>query len=139
MGGETEKITINLNPVDLGKIELLVDQGFFSNRTDLIRTAIRNEIAKHEDIVNQAVTGTVGGVSTKGVKLSMGVWVYTRRDLEQLRDLGEKIKIDVVGMLALTKGVTPELARQTIESIRVFGSFRASKEVKEALADRIAT
>jgi len=132
MGGETEKITINLNPVDLGKIELLVDQGFFSNRTDLIRTAIRNEIAKHEDIVTQAAT-------RKGLHLSVGVQIYSRRDLEKLRDRGEKMKIDIVGMLALTKGVTPELARQTIESIRVFGSFRASKEVKDALADRIVT
>jgi Arc/MetJ-type ribon-helix-helix transcriptional regulator len=125
---DTEKITINLSVVDLGKIDLLVEQGFFSSRTDLIRTAIREKLAGYDDAVKKEVNTRSMGV---------GVFVIDRRELEELRKKGLQTEISVVGMAVIGKDVPAELARATIKSVRVFGVLRASKEVEQALADRI--
>ena len=125
---ETEKITINLGPVDLGQIDLLVREGFYSNRTDFIRTAIRNQLATHADTVRQTVARQT---------LVLGVQHFTRRDLEVVRDAGERLRIEVLGLASIADDVSPELALETIESVIVLGAFRASPAVKRALADRI--
>jgi len=132
MGGwkmaDTEKITINLSVVDLGHVDLLVEQGLYSSRSDLIRTAIRNQLNTHGEVVQQAVVRKA---------LALGVLVYDHRDLEAKLDKGEMLDIRIVGMVVLSKSITPELARQAIRSIQVYGVLRASPEVKDALADRM--
>jgi Arc/MetJ-type ribon-helix-helix transcriptional regulator len=125
---ETEKITINLGPVDLGQIDLLVREGFYSNRTDFIRTAIRNQLATHAEAVRQTVARQT---------LVLGVQHFSRRDLEAVRDAGERLRIEVLGLASIADDVSPELALETIESVIVLGAFRASPAVKRALADRI--
>lgn len=125
---DTEKITINLSVVDLGQIDLLVEEGFYSSRTDFIRTAIRNQVNLHGDAVRQSITRNT---------MALGAVIYNRADLEKLRAKGEKVKIRVVGLLTLASDVTPELARETIESLKVMGVFHASEVVKTALTDRI--
>ncbi len=125
---DTEKITINLGAVDLGKIDLLVDQGLYSNRTDLIRTAIRNQLDRHADVVQQMVSRR---------EMTVGVMVLCAKDLEERRHRGGKLRLAVVGMLVFTTDVTGDLARETIESIELFGPLRASREVREALAGRV--
>ncbi|MDN7131811.1 CopG family transcriptional regulator [Halomonas sp. MC140] len=124
----SEKITINLGVVDLGQIDLLVQEGFYSNRTDLIRTAIRNQLATHADVVKETV-------SRKAFVL--GLEHYSRIDLEALQSAGETLQIQVLGMASIADDVTPELARDTIESVVVLGALHASAAVKAALADRI--
>lgn len=126
--GETEKITINLGLVDLGQIDLLVQQGFYSNRTDFIRTAIRNQLASHAETVKQTVARK---------RMVLGLEHYTRRDLEAVRASGEKLQIQVLGLASIADDVSPELALQTIDSIEVLGAFRASPEVRAALAGRL--
>lgn len=125
---DTEKITINLSVVDLGQVDLLVEQGFYSNRSDLIRTAIRNQLNAHAEAVQQTVVRK---------ELAIGVLGYSRADLEVKRANGEKLDIRAVGMVHIADNVTPELARGTIQSLRVYGVLRASAAVKDALADRI--
>jgi Arc/MetJ-type ribon-helix-helix transcriptional regulator len=125
---EAEKITINMNVVDLGKVDLLVEEGFYSNRTDFIRTAIRNQLSRHEDDVRHSVTRRA---------ILIGVLHYDRAELEEIKASGEMLTISAVGLLSIGTDVTPELALQTIQSVKVIGVFRASKSVKEALADRI--
>lgn len=125
---DTEKITINLGTVDLGQIDLLVERGFYSNRTDFIRMAIRNQISSHSDEIKQAASHW---------QLVIGSTHYDRDDLEGIREKGEVLRIGVVGSLVLEDDITPELALATIKSIRVLGSLRAGEEVKEALADRL--
>lgn len=125
---ETEKITINLSVVDLGKIDLLVDQGFYSTRTDVIRTAIRNQLDTH----TRELTETIDRQA-----MAIGVLAYSKSELEKKRAKNEMLNINMVGMLFLHNDITPELALATIKRIRLFGTFKASKEVKEALADRI--
>ena len=125
---ELEKITINMSPVDLGQIDLLVQEGFYQNRTDFIRTAIRNQLGVHADAVRQTVARKT---------LVLGVQHYTRRELEAVRDAGERLEIKVLGLASIAEDVPPELAAETIESITVLGAFRASPEVKAALAGRI--
>ena len=125
---ETEKITINVSVVDLGKIDLLVKEGFFQNRTDFIRNALRIQLDRHEATVQNVVVRNAFGV---------GVFGCSRKDLENSLNRGERQSFKVVGMMFIENDVTPELADQTIESIRVHGSFRASKAVKEVLRDRI--
>ena len=127
---ETEKITINLGPVDLGQIDLLVQEGFYSNRTDFIRTAIRNQLSTHAEAVRQTVARRT---------LVLGLESYTRRDLERVREAGEKLEIRVLGLATIADDVGPELALETIESIVVLGALRASPAVKAALRDRIQT
>src|SRR5262245_9875491 len=124
---EMEKLTINLTPVDVGQIELLVEHGFYSNRAEFIRVAIRDQLAKHVDTVREATT-------RQG--LTVGAAFYTRPMLEARRATGEGLAIRVVGILSIAADVEPDLARETIESVMVRGIFKASKEVKEALADR---
>ena len=126
--GETEKLTINLGVVDLGQVDLLVQEGFYSNRTDLIRTAIRNQLSVHADEVKKTVTRRA---------LTVGLQHWTRSDLERVRAAGETLRIQVVGLARIADDVTPELARATIQSIEVLGAFQASAEVRRALADRI--
>jgi len=125
---ETEKITINLGYVDLGHIDLLVQEGFYSNRTDFIRTAIRNQLERHGDAVRQSVARH---------RLDLGLHHYTRRDLEQVRASGETLHIQVLGLAVIANDVPPELARDTIASIHVLGALQASPAVKAALGDRI--
>jgi Arc/MetJ-type ribon-helix-helix transcriptional regulator len=125
---ETEKITINLGLVDLGQVDLLVQEGFYSNRTDFIRTAIRNQLATHADDVRQTVARKM---------LVLGLEHYTRRDLEAVREAGETLEIRVLGLASIDDDVSPELARETISSLVVLGALRASPVVKSALKDRI--
>src|ERR687886_3035829 len=125
---KTEKITINLGLVDLGQIDLLVREGFYSNRTDFIRTAIRNQLATHAEEVRQTVARKT---------LVLGLEHYSRRDLEAVREAGETLEIRVLGLASIDDDVSPELALATIDSIEVLGALRASPAVKAALADRI--
>ena len=127
-GGESEKITINLGPVDLGQIDLLVEEGFYSNRTDLIRTAIRNQLTVHAQVVQESVTRRA---------LVLGLQHFTKRDLEAVRAAHERLTIQVLGLASIATDVSPELALATIESVSVLGAFHASPAVKTALADRI--
>ncbi|MDQ4127190.1 MAG: CopG family transcriptional regulator [Actinomycetota bacterium] len=127
---ETEKITINLGLVDLGQIDLLVQEGFYSNRTDFIRTAIRNQLATHAEVVRQTVARKT---------LVLGLENYTRRDLEAVRASGESLAIKVLGLATIADDVSPELALETIDSIAVLGALRASPAVKSALKDRISS
>lgn len=127
--GDTEKITINLGYVDLGRIDLLVSEGFFSNRSDFIRTAIRNQLANHSGAVEQSVIRRT---------LEMGLRRYSRRDLEAVKAAGERLRIRVLGLATIDDDVPPDLALATIESITVLGALQASSTVKTALADRIA-
>jgi Arc/MetJ-type ribon-helix-helix transcriptional regulator len=128
-GGETEKITINLSPIDLGQIDLLVEEGFYSNRTDLIRNAIRNQLAIHAQVVQATVTRRA---------LVLGLQHFSKRDLEATLAANERLNIQVLGLASIATDVTPELALATIESIVVLGAFHASPAVKAALADRVS-
>ena len=125
---DTEKITINMSAVDLGKVDLLVQEGLYSNRTDFIRTAIRNLLDKHSLEIQQSVTRH---------SYSIGALIYDKSDLEKLRTEGEKINLTLVGFLHLTSDIPPELALEVIESIEVRGVFHASEALKAALAERI--
>ena len=125
---ESEKITINLGYVDLGHIDLLVREGFYSNRTDMIRTAIRNQLARHADAVKQTIVRQT---------LEIGLRHYSREDLEAVKAAGEMLSIKVVGLAIIADDVPPELACSSIEAINVLGALQASKAVKTALADRI--
>jgi Arc/MetJ-type ribon-helix-helix transcriptional regulator len=123
-----EKITINLGYVDLGQIDLLVQEGFYSNRTDLIRTAIRNQLAAHADAVKQAVARKT---------LVLGIQHFSAEDLRAVRDAGQRLQIRVLGLASIAHDVTPELALASIESVVVLGALHASTAVKAALAGRI--
>ena len=125
---DSEKLTINLGFVDLGSIDLLVRDGFYSNRSDFIRTAIRNQLATHADAAKQAASR---------LTLELGLRTFARQDLEAVRAAGERLKIRVLGLAVIADDVTPDLAKATIESITVLGALHAPPEVKTALADRL--
>ena len=127
-GDTTEKITINLGVVDLGQIDLLVQEGFYSNRTDLIRTAIRNQLATHAQVVRETVVRK---------SFVLGLQHYTRSDLQAVQAAGQTLQIQVLGLASIAEDVSPELARATIDSVVVLGALHASAAVKAALADRI--
>jgi Arc/MetJ-type ribon-helix-helix transcriptional regulator len=125
---DLEKITVNMSVVDLGQVDLLVEEGMYSNRADFIRTAIRNQLNTHNEVVKQSVTRRT---------MVIGVVDYAAKDLERYRATGEMIEMNIVGMLIIHKDVTPELARATIQSIKVFGVLSIDTALKEALGDRI--
>ena len=125
---DSEKITINLGLIDLGQIDLLVNEGFYSNRTDLIRTAIRNQLNTHAEVVKQTVARR---------SLVLGMHHYSKASLEAAQLAGERLQIQVLGMASIASDVSAELALATIESIFVLGSLHASSEVRTALANRI--
>jgi Arc/MetJ-type ribon-helix-helix transcriptional regulator len=127
---KSEKITINVGLVDLGQIDLLVDEGFYANRTDFIRTAIRRQLDSRADAVN----GTVARRA-----LILGTQHVRRRDLEELRDAGQTVELRVLGLATIANDVSPELALATIASVEVLGAFRAPRAVKAALATRTST
>lgn len=127
-GSTSEKITINLGVIDLGQIDLLVQEGFYSNRTDLIRTAIRNQLSTHAEVVRETVARKT---------FVLGMQHYSRSDLEAVQAAGEKLQIQVLGLASIAEDVSPELARATIDSVVVLGALQASAAVKAALADRI--
>jgi Arc/MetJ-type ribon-helix-helix transcriptional regulator len=126
--GETEKITVNLGYVDLGHVDLMVQEGFYSNRTDFIRTAIRNQLERHAEVVKQSVSRQ---------SLGLGLRHYSCEDLEAARAAGQMLHIQVLGLASIAPDVTPELARATIASVAVLGALHASAAVKAALADRM--
>ncbi|MGO4677184.1 CopG family transcriptional regulator [Bosea sp. 2YAB26] len=126
---DSEKLTLNLGFVDLGRIDLLVRDGFYSNRSDFIRTAVRNQLATHADVAAQATTR---------LSLELGLRVFTRRDLEAAKAAGERLEIRVLGLAVIEADVSPDLARETIASLTVLGALHAAPEIKAALADRLA-
>ena len=125
---DSEKITINLGLVDLGKVDLMVQEGFYSSRTDFIRTAIRNHLASHEGALQQAITRKT---------LALGLMDFSRADLEGVKKSGKRLRIQVVGLARIAEDVPPALALATIESVSVLGAFHASAAVRAALKDRI--
>lgn len=125
---ETEKITINMSAVDLGKVDLLVQEGLYSNRTDFIRTAIRNQLDKHNLEIQQSVTRN---------SYVIGVLLYNRADLEKFKARGEKLDLKLIGYLILDNDISPELASEVIASIKLRGLIQASEAVKAVLADRM--
>src|SRR5690606_19097248 len=125
---ETEKVTINLGLIDLGQIDLLVQEGFYSNRTDLIRTAIRNQLSTHAEAVKQTVSRK---------SLVLGLQHYSRADLEAVQAAGQRLQIQILGLAIIDSDVSPALAVATIDSVTVLGALRASSKVKTALAGRI--
>ncbi|MCW2273810.1 CopG family transcriptional regulator [Rhodoblastus acidophilus] len=125
---DSEKITINLGYVDLGQIDLLVKEGFYSNRTDFIRTAIRNQIDRHTDALKQSVARH---------QLDLGLRRFGRQELEAARAAGQMLHIQVLGLATIDPDVSPELARETIGSLKVLGALQASPDVKAALRDRL--
>ncbi|GEP07902.1 CopG family transcriptional regulator [Methylobacterium oxalidis] len=128
-GADSEKITVNLGFVDLGRVDLMVRDGFYANRADFIRTAVRNQLERQDEAVRQSVARR---------QLSLGLTHYTRQDLEAARDAGAPLHIQVLGLASIAEDVTPELARASIASVEVLGAFQASPAVKAALADRTA-
>ena len=126
--GETEKMTVNVGVVDLGHVDLLVQEGFYANRSDLMRTALRNQLALHADAVKQTVARRT---------LTVGLQHFSRADLETVVSAGQRLQVQVVGLARIAPDVTPELARAAIESVTVLGAFQASPAVRRALADRI--
>ncbi|WP_113910600.1 CopG family transcriptional regulator [Roseovarius dicentrarchi] len=125
---DSEKITINLGYVDLGRIDLLVQEGFYSNRSDFIRTAIRNQLDSHVEVVSKTIERHT---------MELGLRDYTAADLDALQRAGEVLHVKVVGLARIAPDVTPELALATIGSITVLGALQASPEIKKALAGRI--
>lgn len=125
---DSEKITVNLGFVDLGRIDLMVRDGFYANRADFIRTAVRNQLERQADAVRQSVDRR---------QLTLGLSHYSKQDLEAARDAGTPLHIQVLGLASIAEDVTPELAREAIVSVQVLGAFQASPAVKSALADRI--
>ena len=126
--GETEKMTINVGVVDLGQVDLLVQEGFYSNRSDLVRTALRNQLALHADVLKQTVARRT---------LTVGLQHYGRADLERVVAAGQRLQVQVVGLARIGDDVTPELARAAIESVTVLGAFQAPADVRRALSDRL--
>ena len=126
---ESEKLTINLGFVDLGRIDLLVRDGFYSNRSDFIRTAIRNQLVTHSEVATQA---------THRLSLELGLRTFTRADLEAVAANNERLDIRVLGLAIIADDVTPALACNTIASLTVLGALHASSEIKAALSDRIS-
>ncbi len=127
-GGETEKITINLGFVDLGRVDLLVQDGFYSNRSDFIRTAIRNQLATHAPELARSIERQT---------LEVGLRDFGAAELESLRARGETLRVRVLGLARIAPDVTPDLACATIASLTVLGALQASPEVRRALADRL--
>ncbi|CUH11677.1 hypothetical protein JSE7799_00189 [Jannaschia seosinensis] len=125
---DSEKITINLGFVDLGRIDLLVKEGFYSNRSDFIRTAIRRQLDTHGEAVEKSIERHT---------MELGLRDYGRTELEQLRANGEVLHVKVVGLARIASDVSPDLARATIGSITVLGALQAPADIKKALADRI--
>jgi Arc/MetJ-type ribon-helix-helix transcriptional regulator len=126
--GETEKMTVNVGVVDLGQVDLLVQEGFYSNRSDLMRTALRNQLALHADAVRQTVARRT---------LTVGLQHYSREDLERAAASGQPLRVQVVGLARIAEDVTPALALAAIESVTVLGAFQATPAVRRALSGRI--
>jgi Arc/MetJ-type ribon-helix-helix transcriptional regulator len=125
---DSEKVTINVGFVDLGHIDLLVKEGFYSNRTDFIRTAMRSQLERYSDVIRR-------GIDRK--TLDLGLRHYSRDDLEAVRSAKQTVRINVLGLASIAADVTPELARATIASVTVLGALHASRDVRAALADRM--
>lgn len=124
---DSEKITINLGFVDLGHVDLMVAEGFYSNRTDFIRTAIRNQLGTHSEAVRQVVARKM---------LVLGLQHFSADDLRALQAARQTLQIRVLGLVTIAPDVTPELALATIDSLEVLGALQASPAVKAALANR---
>jgi Arc/MetJ-type ribon-helix-helix transcriptional regulator len=126
--GETEKMTVNVGVVDLGQVDLLVQEGFYSNRSDLIRTALRNQLAVHADALKQTVARRT---------LTVGLQHFSRADLEQAVAAGQALEVQVVGLARIADDVPADLAQAAIRSVTVLGAFQASPAVRKALSGRI--
>ena len=127
---DSDKVTVNVGLVDLAQVDLLVEEGFYSNRTDLVRTAIRNLLTQHADVIRQTVVRK---------RYVMGLYRYSVQELEQVVTDGQQLEIHVLGLAVIEDNVTPELARNAIASIQVLGAFVAPPAVRAALADRTLT
>ena len=124
---ETEKVCINLPAAELGKIDVLVAEGLFASRTDLIRSGIRSILDVHDDAVRRVAR----------TEARIGYQLLMRSELEAARNSRQKLTLFVVGVLRIQGSVTPDLADATIDRIRIFGTVRGPAEVLTRLEDRI--
>lgn len=127
---DSDKVTVNVGLVDLAQVDLLVAEGFYSNRTDFVRTAIRNQLQQHADAIRQTVVRK---------RFVLGQYRYARKELEQVVADGQRLDVHVLGLAVIEDDVPPELASAAIATIQVLGAFIASPAVRQALADRIHT
>ena len=126
-----EKITVNLPVVDLGKIDYLVEQGFYNTRTEFIRTSIKSEIDKNSFAINRVIQVED---SKEGTFFSVGVISLNKSDLERYVTKNKKVAIFVMGMCFIGKNVTVELASKTIKSFKVYGIKKGPKDVMDYLS-----
>ncbi|MCL6443001.1 MAG: CopG family transcriptional regulator [Alicyclobacillus sp.] len=124
---DLEKVTVNLGVVDLGQIDLLIEQGFYSNRTDFIKTAVRNQLVVHGDQVRETITKR---------QFSMGITHYGRRELERALSDGKRLNLKVIGMLVLGDDISPDLADQAIDTVEIYGVVIASRAIKRILSTK---
>ncbi|NNG23470.1 CopG family transcriptional regulator [Telluria aromaticivorans] len=127
---DSDKVTVNVGLVDLAQMDLLVNEGFYSNRTDFVRTAIRNQLQVHAESIRQTVVRK---------RYVLGQHRYSRRELEEVIASGQRLEIHVLGLAVIEDDVTPELADQAIASVQVLGAFIAAPATRQVLADRIHT
>jgi Arc/MetJ-type ribon-helix-helix transcriptional regulator len=125
----TEKITININTIDLGHIDLLVNEGYYATRTEFIKTAVKKQLDRHEEDTKKLIEQKA---KHGDYELSIGVGGFTKSELERIIQKKEaKIKMIFIGLFITPKDVTLELLEQAVESIKVYGVCRCSQEIKD--------
>lgn len=121
---DTEKITINLGFVDLGRIDLLVREGFYASRSDLIRAAIRAQLDRHDSAVAPTIVRD---------DFVMGLRDVTLAELQGMADANQVLDLRVIGLARFASDIPAELVASTIRSIEVLGTIQASAGVRKVL------
>jgi len=131
----TEKATINIGIMELAQIDLLVENMIYTNRSDFIRTAIRNQLEMHKSDIERLYLQTKANSFEPESQVQGGIGIYRLRKaaLSDAMKSNKKLHIMVMGILLIDKDISPELFEATVESIKIYGKIQAQKSILELI------
>ena len=130
MDGNSEKVSVNMNVGTLSQIDVLVDLGYYSNRSDFINQAVRQAIDQKQSIIEN---------ETSKQRESNGDWftgvcVITKDQLLIAKEKGKKLKIRGYGVVVIDNKLD-DLALEVIDSIDIKGKILASQKIKDTFSN----
>ena len=127
----SEKVSVNINTSTLSSIDLLVDNGYYSNRSDFINQALREGLQKHQNTIDRIIEKKTEQSGESPNHWFIGVYGLEKQDVEQAKNRGVEMEIKGYGVLVIDEDIDEEVLFATVRTIKVKGKIVCKKSIKE--------
>lgn len=126
----SEKVSVNINEEALSKIDLLVEDGFYSNRSDFINRAVDTLLDRENRTVDKLLE-IHSKEKINSRQWFVGVQTMGSQYLEKVKEQGVRLRIKGCGVLYFEKDAAQELVFETVEYISPRIRVIAEEAVRE--------